>query len=79
MEIIRKYYSSCVLTNVQNLLYIILTEVREWTAKNIIAPMIQLVLRSLAYIIPEGDFYAQLSTEQLTDELSYLNFSRCFL
>lgn len=48
-----------------------------WTAESIITPMIRLGLRRLAYIIPK-DFYAQLSIEQLADEISDLSFSRRF-
>lgn len=78
LEMTRKYQPSRVLTNVQNLLYTIPPEMQEWTAKNIIASMIQLGLRRLAYIIPK-DFYAQLSIEQLGDEIPDLNFLRRFL
>jgi hypothetical protein len=76
-EMVRKYQPSRVLTNVQDLRYTIPPEMQEWTVKEIIARMIQLCVKRAAYIIPT-DFYAQLSIEQLTDEIPELKFSKRF-
>lgn len=77
LEMAKRYQPNCVLTNVQDLRYTIPPEMQEWAAQEIIAKMIPLGLMRLAYIIPK-DFYAQLSVEQLVDELPILNFTTAF-
>lgn len=75
LAMIRKYLPNSLLINVQDLRYTIPPEMQEWTAKEVIPKMIEIGVRKLAYIIPQ-DFYAQLSIEQLADELPNFNFER---
>ncbi len=75
VALIRKYLPSKLLMNVQDLQYTLPPAMQEWTVENIGMPMIQLCLKRAAYVIPK-DFYAQLSIEQLADELPSLDFER---
>lgn len=73
LALIKKYLPSTILVNVQDLQYTLPPEMQEWTAQNIVMPVIQLCLKRAAYVIPKN-FYAQLAIEQLITELPEMNF-----
>ena len=73
LALIKKHLPSKILVNVQDLQYTLPPEMQEWTAQNMVMPVIQLCLKRAAYVIPK-EFYAQLAIEQLITEIPELNF-----
>lgn len=69
-EIYSDYKGKHVLNDLRNFTYTITPEEQDWIAENLMADLVKnYQLTKMAYLLPQEDLFAMVSTEQVSEEI----------